>query len=85
MRTMTVVASERGAGGPVKTPTTYAWMKGSGLVARGVDVSVEADGESSVTAPAAFLDESDVVDESKQQSLAALASSVKSHIQNLAR
>ncbi len=48
-------------------------------------VSVEADGESTTTAPAAFLDESDVVSDSKEKSLAALLSSVKSRIQNLAR
>ena len=48
-------------------------------------VSVEADGESSATGPAAFLDESDVVDESKEKSLTALSSAVKSHVQNLAR
>ncbi len=48
-------------------------------------VSVEADGGSSVTAPAAFLDESNVVEEAREKSLAALSSSVKSHIQNLAR
>jgi hypothetical protein len=46
--------------------------------------SVEADGESSVTGPAAFVDESNVVAEAKEKSLTALLTSVESHIRNLA-
>ena len=47
--------------------------------------SVEADGEATVTGPAAFVDESSVVTEAKERSLEALTSSTKTHIENLGR
>jgi hypothetical protein len=46
--------------------------------------SVETDGESSATGPAAFVDEAMVVKDAKERSIASLAEAIRNHIENLA-
>jgi hypothetical protein len=47
--------------------------------------SVETDGESSTTGPAAFVDEAMVVKDAKERSLASLAEAIRNRIENLAK
>jgi hypothetical protein len=47
--------------------------------------SVETDGESSTTGPAAFVDEAMVVKDAKERSIASLAEAIRNRIENLAK
>jgi hypothetical protein len=47
--------------------------------------SVETDGESSTTGPAAFVDEAMVVRDAKERSIASMAEAIQIHIENLAK
>jgi hypothetical protein len=47
--------------------------------------SVETDGESSATGPAAFVDEAMVVKDAKKRSIASLTEAIRNHIENLAK